>query len=114
MTIQLDPVSQKFRLTPELEKVHQSALFAANEFKKSESRLVDSLIEVEKTGVHLKLGFSSMYKYGVESLRLSEAVSLNAIAVARKVWEIPEIKEDVTEIGISKVRKIISVLTPQN
>src|SRR5277367_2637628 len=101
-------------LTPALEKIHQSALLAAHEFKQAEMKLLDALLDVEKSSVHLRLGFSSLFNYAVQSLRLSEAVAYNAIAVARKIREIPELKSEIAEIGISKTRKIVSVLTKEN
>ena len=94
------------------EEIHQSALLAALEFKQAEKKLLFALIEVEKNSVHLRMGFSSLFQYAVSSLGLSEAVAYNAIAVARKFREIPELP--VGEVGISKIRKIVSVLTSEN
>jgi hypothetical protein len=79
----------------------------------AEKRLLLALIEVEKNSVHLRLGFSSLFQYAV-SLGLSESVAFSAISVARKMREIPELESEVSEIGISKLRKIVSVLTPEN
>jgi hypothetical protein len=101
-------------LAPALEEIHRSALLAAQEFKQAEVKLLDALVEVEKSGVHLRLGFSSLFTYAVESLGLSEAVAYNAITVARKMREVPELRSEVGEIGISKTRKIVSVLTSEN
>jgi len=101
-------------MTPDFEKIHQSALLAAREFKQAELKLLDALLEVEKSSVHLRLGFSSLFNYAVQSLGLSEAVAYNAISVARKIREIPELKSEVAELGISKTRKIVSVLTREN
>jgi len=95
------------------EKIHQLALSAASEFKQAEKKLLLALIEVEKSSVHLRLGFSSLFQYAL-SLGLSEAVAHNAIAVAHKIREIPELEAEVAEIGVSKIRKIVSVMTPEN
>ena len=100
-------------MTSSLEKIHQSALLAASEFKMAEKRLLLALIEVERNSVHLRLGFSSLFQYAV-SLGLSEGVAFSAISVARKMREIPELESEVSEIGISKLRKIVSVLTPES
>ena len=97
-------------LTPELTKIHEFALHAASSFKEAEVRLLEALSEVEKSSVHFKLGYSSLFQYAVSSLGLSEAVAYNAIAVARKAREVPELKS----VGISKARKIVSVLTAEN
>src|SRR5579872_49448 len=101
-------------MTPDFEKIHQSALLAAREFKQAELKLLDALLEVEKSSVHLRLGFSSLFNYAVQSLGLSEAVAYNAISVARKIREVPSLKDEVAELGISKTRKIVSVLTKEN
>ena len=101
-------------MNPDFEKIHQSALLAAREFKQAEVKLLDALLEVEKSSVHLRLGFSSLFNYAVQSLGLSEAVAYNAISVARKIREIPALKQEVAELGISKTRKIVSVLTKEN
>src|SRR5581483_10293671 len=101
-------------MTPDFEKIHQSALLAAREFKQAELKLLEALLEVEKSSVHLRKGFSSLFHYAVQSLGLSEAVAYNAISVARKIREIPELKSEVAELGISKTRKIVSVLTKEN
>ena len=97
-----------------LETIHQSALLAAAEFKQAEKNLLLALIEVEKSSVHLRMGFSSLFQYAVSSLDLSEAVAFNAISVARKMREVPELENEVASIGVSKLRKIVSVLTPLN
>jgi len=101
-------------MNSQLEKIHEQALLAASEFKQAEKKLLLALNEVEKNSVHLRLGFSSLFQYAVSSLGLSEAVAYNAIAVARKMREVPELEAQVSEIGISKVRKIVSVLTAEN
>jgi len=55
-------------MTPSFESVHQSALLAASEFKQAEKKLLLALIEVEKSSVHLRMGFSSLFQYAVSSL----------------------------------------------
>jgi HNH endonuclease len=101
-------------MSSSFESIHQLAVLAATEFKQAEKKLLLALIEVEKSSVHLRMGFSSLFQYAVSSLGLSEAVAFNAISVARKMREIPELESEVSEIGVSKLRKIVSVLTPKN
>jgi HNH endonuclease len=101
-------------LSPAQLSVHQSALSAARTFKRAEAALLDSLLEVERTGVHFRLGYSSLFTYAVSALGLSEAVAYNSIAVARKMREVPELRAQVEEIGVSKAKKIVSVLTKEN
>src|SRR3954464_12612016 len=101
-------------LTPALQKIHETALTVSSDFKKCEERIIEVLIEVESSGLHLRLGCSSLFNYTQEYMTLSEAVSLNAIAVARKAREVPELRKEVQTIGISKARKMVSVLTKEN
>ena len=57
-----------------------------------------------------------MVAYAVHDLKLSESVALNFINVARKSVQVPELKAEI-EAGsfcVSKARKIVSVITPEN
>ena len=96
--------------------VHEQALAAAQSFRKAESALIDALIAVERDYVFAKLGFSSLFTYAVEALRLSEAVASSAITVARKARAIPALQQSISAgvISISKAKKIASVITPEN
>lgn len=104
----------KSSLTPALLKIHENSLLAGRDLKKAEKTVIESLIEVEGSGLHFRVGCSSMLQYVMDHMELSEAVALNAIAVARKVREVPELRSEVQTIGISKIRKMVSVLTREN
>ena len=101
-------------LPPHLQSIHDKAIANGRNLKLAEESVVESLIEVEESGLHLRLGCSSLYRYATEHMGLSEAVALNAIGVARKAREIPELRAVVQAIGISKIRKFVSVLTKEN
>ncbi len=97
-------------------RVHQQALVAADGFRRAESALIDALMEVEKERVFVKMGYSSLFVYATQALKLSEAVSFNSIAVMRKAREVPQLHERIAsgELSISKARKFLSVLTAEN
>lgn len=103
-------------LQPEHEKIHQYALSASRNFKRAEAELLEALIQVESSRVFLMLGYSSLFSYAVQALGLSEAVAANAITVARKARELPALKKEIETgaIGISKAKKMVSVITIQN
>jgi 5-methylcytosine-specific restriction endonuclease McrA len=96
--------------------IHRTALDAAQGYRRAESTLVDALMAVDRERVFLQLGHASLFVYAVQALGLSEAVAYNAITVARKAREVPALQEQIRagKIGISKAKKIASVLTLAN
>lgn len=103
-------------LEKKFQAIHRQALEAAQAYRRAEAGLIDALIAVERERVFARLGFSSLFVYAVEALGLSEASSYNAIAVARKAREVPQLMAAIREgsVSISKAKKIASVLTPEN
>jgi hypothetical protein len=96
--------------------IHQRALEAAGRFKRAEAELVKALGEVDRHRVFLELGYTSLFSYCVQALGLSENVAVNFIAVSRKAREVPELQAalDGGVLGVSKAKKIVPVLSPQN
>lgn len=97
-------------------EIHQAALQAAKDCKRAEARLLEVLIDVEKELVYVDLGFSSLFDYSIKALQLSECVAYSAIAIARKTTDIPKLLASIGSgtVTLSKARKIVSVITPQN
>lgn len=96
---------------PEITRIHTQALAAADGFRKAEAALIDALMEVEHKKVFLKLGYSSLFTYATQALRLPEGAAYNAITVARKAREIPELKTEIQAgLSIAKARKVVPVL----
>jgi hypothetical protein len=110
------PVPEALGLSSETQAIHSRAMRAAEFFRKSESELIDALIEVDHAKVFRKLGHASLFVYATGALGLSEAVAYNAIAVARKAAQVPALLENIRtgEIGIAKARKILPVLNLEN
>lgn len=55
-----------------IQSLHERALALATVFKRAEHDLLEILQQVEAHGVHKKLGFSSMFAYATQSLKLPE------------------------------------------
>ncbi len=111
------PVSASMvALSDRVRRIHEQAIAAAQSYRRSEALLIDALIEVDREKVFQRMGYSSLFVYACQALRLSESVAYSSITVARKVHEVPALQECIRkgEISISKAKKIASVLTHEN
>ena len=107
----------KRSLSPsEFKRIHQLALQAAADFKKSEVDLITALQFVSNSKVYRRLGFNSLYQYAIQSLGLSESQANDYTTVARKSLDFPKLKEAIEsrELTISKVRRLCSVINEKN
>jgi len=96
--------------------IHKRAVGAARRFLEAESELLSLFQEIDKYKVFRKLGFSSLFEYGVKALKLSEGQVYTLIRVARKSIEVPELKQAVSQgkITVSKAKRIVSVIDKSN
>lgn len=102
-------------LTDKETLLHKAALAAAEKFRSTQADLLDLVQELERTRLFVKLGVRSCFAYCLTYLNLSEDMTCNLTTVARKSFEVPELKEAVREgLSIAKARKISPVLTPEN
>ncbi len=99
-----------------IEELHMEAITVAAKFHKAESRLISILQEIDGHSQFRKLQCSSLFDYGTRILKLSEANTLNFIAVARKSKTVPELKKAIEDgiLTVSKARKITPVITTEN
>ncbi len=97
-------------------ELHNRAILAAQNYNKAEVVLLEILQEIDSNKIFRNFGFTSLFVYATDALRLSEHTAYNLITVARKSKEIPAIKEEIKNgaLSISKVRKIIPILNAQN
>lgn len=109
-------LESNFSLDPQSKELHEHAVEASLIFRKAEVTLVDRIIEVARKNVYAKVGYSSLYLYSLEALCLSEGVSYYVSSVAKKCLEFPRLQEEMGagNITLSKAKKIISVITPEN
>lgn len=84
--------------------------------RQATARLVASLAELDARGVHFALGYSSLFAYCRERLRLSEHAALNRIEAARAGRAFPLILERLGEgtLTLTAVRLLRPVLTVAN
>ena len=88
----------------------------ATEERTSTAQLVAHLAEFDARRLHLAAGFSSLFKYCSEVLRLSEHESYNRIEAARAARRFPIIIERLAEgsLNLTSVRLLAPHLTPEN
>lgn len=96
--------------------LHVQALEAAKRFKQAEADLVELFQRIEEEKVFSKLGYASLFEYGVNALGLSEQNTYSFILIARKSREVPALKEAIHNgnLSVSKARRIASVINQEN
>jgi len=96
--------------------IHKSALNKAKEYKRCESELLVILEKVDRKRIFLEMGYSSLFTYITQSLKLSESVAYNFSAVLRKSYKIPELKKEIITGGLSlsQARRLTPVLSENN
>ena len=100
----------------EMEATHQGNLSAAQNYRQAQARLIDRMQITEQKNLHCHLGYSSMFEYVVQELKLSEQSAYNFIRVARKSVEVKELKEEIRSghLGVAKATKLCSLLKVSN
>jgi hypothetical protein len=98
------------------ETLHKRALEIVSRYFKAEADLVEILQEIGRLKSFRRFGYTSLFDYAVKALKLSESAAYNFISVARKADEVPALKQEIKsgELSVSKAKKIVSVLTPEN
>ena len=71
--------------------------------------------EISRRGLFRELGYSSMVSYASEELGFSAVKIRDFVRLARKLEELPRLKESVArgEVGYTKAREVIKVATPK-
>lgn len=95
---------------------HQRALSISQNYLNFETRLIDALFEVEESGAHRVLGYSSLFKYAVEALKLSEPTAYMMITTARKSREVPLLRNAIQakEISLHQASRMAAAINNQN
>lgn len=96
--------------------VHEKAMLAAQNYKRSEIELLEAISRVEEKQIYLVMDITSLFQYCVEMLGLSRHVSFDLITVMRKAKEVPALREAIArgDVTLSKARRISSVITVKN
>lgn len=96
--------------------IHDRAMLAAANYKRSEIALLEAIIEVESRQVYFQLEITSLFQYCVEILNLSRHAAYDFITVMRKSVEVPAMLEAIRvgKTTVSKARKVCSVIKVSN
>ena len=104
--------SKEVKLQNNHSTLHDSALKAATNYRRSVHQLIEILQQVEHAKTFYHYNCKSVFEYCVRVLNLSESVAYGLIRVGRKSLEVPELKEKIKtgEVPLSKAARICSVL----
>jgi 5-methylcytosine-specific restriction endonuclease McrA len=100
----------------DLNQLRTLARETAARYNKNEAELMRIIKEIHQSKAFVTWGFTSLFDYCVQELKLSEASTSNFSAVAKKSNEVPALAFAVEngELSISKARKIVPVVTKEN
>ena len=103
-------------MTPNQKALHERALAIAQSYRRSESELLDIIQKLDDKKVFRALGYSSLFQYCLDELKLSEANSYSFIRVARKAKTIPEMKQEIKNgnLTVSKAQKVVAIVNNKN
>ena len=103
-------------LNPAQAELHRRAVYLGRAHRRLEAVLVATLQEVEQTGLWRKFDCTSLFRYAVAELGLSESVAYALIAVARRAASVPALGEAVAarRLTVSAAARIVSCLTLEN
>src|SRR3569832_1479542 len=104
------------KLTETQHKINNEAIKWARTHDQAERHLIEALIQVEKQKIHKLLGHRSMFLYTTIELKLSEAVALSLIAVARRANTLPQLREAIAKgkITPAKASRVAAHINEQN
>lgn len=99
-----------------LKLIHEKALTLTQQYKKSESDLLDVIIQIRENKIYRYFECTSVFEYCVKILKLDPGLVYGFTAVAKKIKEVPELQEKISEgaLNVSTAKRITSVLTPDN
>jgi len=109
-------VFEQKELVGEKKKIHERALFRAQRYLVAEADLLESIIEADRNRLYEDFGLAYLTPYCVKYLGLSEDVAANFVRVARKTYEVPELKAAIDEgkLSVTKAKTIVSVINADN
>lgn len=103
-------------LLGEKKNIHERALIRVQRYLVAEADLLESIIEADQNRLFEDFGLAYLTPYCVKYLGLSEDVAANFVRVARKTYEVPELKAAIDEgkLSVTKAKAIVSVINTQN
>ncbi len=97
-------------------EIHGEAVRLAKLFSQTNVALIEILQKVIQKNVFVELGYSSLFNYCTDALKLSHDTAYSLWKIAAKGLEVPELKERIARgtISISNARKIVPHITREN
>jgi len=113
---QFPVVFEQKELVGENRIIHERALIRAQRYLIAEAELLESIIEIDKSRLYENFGLTHLTPYCVQFLGLSENVAATFVRVARKTYEVPELKTAIEEgkLTVTKAKAITSVINSDN
>jgi|GEM_PF-596775 len=96
--------------------LHQSAMQLAEKYLQCERELLLVLQDISAKKLFIDWGYSSLYDYCRQALKLSEAQAYNFVAVSRQCLKIPALQKAIQseQINLSRAKRILPVLDVEN
>lgn len=109
-------IFEQKELFGEKKTIHERALFRAQKYLVAEADLLESIIEADQNKLFEDFGLAYLTLYCVKHLGLSEDVAANFVRVARKTYEVSELKVAIEEgkLSVTKAKAIASVINANN
>ncbi len=97
-------------------QIHERAVACAKRFLQAEAELLGIIQTIEAKKIFRDLGYSSVFQYVTEALKLSESQAYSFISVARKAKEVPALKKAIVDgrLNVCKAKRIVSVINHSN
>src|SRR5688572_12144300 len=86
-------ITPEIALPEHLKLVHEKALALSNNYKQTEAELLDIIIQVREHKIYRYFACTSVFSYCVQILKLDAGLVYGFTAVAKKIKEVPELKE---------------------
>ena len=99
-----------------VEKIHERAVNAVRVYRQGQKELIQVIQEMDRCQGYRDFQCASLWQYCLTKLKLDESESSALISIARKSYEVPELKAAVEagQIHISNARQIVPVLNRDN
>lgn len=96
--------------------LHQSAMQLAKRYLQCERELLLVLQDIDDKRVFIDWGYSSLFDYCRQALKLSESQAYNFVAVSRRCLEVPALQQAIQseQINLSRAKRILPVIDVGN
>lgn len=96
--------------------LHQSAMQLAKQYLQCERELLRVLQDIDDKRLFIDWGYSSLFDYCRQALKLSESQSYNFVAVSRRCLEVPALQQAIQseQINLSRAKRILPVIDVGN